>query len=88
MTKNLTLAIDEALLHKARVYAAERKTTVNAIVREQLSHLVSDKTEEQKAAIARMKERSANRTTFMTGRTWTRDDIYDERKLFRFSDRK
>ena len=33
MTKNLTLAIDDDLLDKARVLAAMRRTTVNAMVR-------------------------------------------------------
>ncbi len=34
MTKNLTLAIDENLLDKARVLAAMRRTSVNEMVRE------------------------------------------------------
>jgi predicted transcriptional regulator len=33
VTKNLTLAIDDDLLDKARVLAAMRRTTVNAMVR-------------------------------------------------------
>lgn len=40
MTKNLTLAIDEDLLDKARVLAAMRRTTVNAMVREFLERIV------------------------------------------------
>lgn len=40
MTKNLTLAIDKDLLDKARVLAAMRRTTVNAMVREFLSQEV------------------------------------------------
>lgn len=44
MTKNLTLAIDEDLLEKARVLAAMRRTTVNAMVREFLSREVASET--------------------------------------------
>ncbi|MCR9130343.1 MAG: DUF6364 family protein [Alphaproteobacteria bacterium] len=44
MTKNLTLAIDEDLLDKARVLAAMRRTTVNAMVREFLSREVTSET--------------------------------------------
>ena len=40
MTKNLTLAIDEDLLDRARVLAAMKRTTVNAMVREFLERAV------------------------------------------------
>ena len=35
--KNITLAIDEDVLERARLVAAEQKTTVNAMVREFLA---------------------------------------------------
>lgn len=41
MTKNLTLAIDENLLDKARVLAAIRRTSVNEMVRDFLTREVS-----------------------------------------------
>ena len=34
--KNITLAVDEDVLDRVRVIAAERKTTVNGLVREYL----------------------------------------------------
>ena len=37
--KNITLAIDEDILDKVRVIAAEKKTTVNAMVREYLADM-------------------------------------------------
>lgn len=40
MPKNLTLAIDEDLLDKARVIAAMKRTSVNEMVREHLTWLV------------------------------------------------
>ena len=39
--KNITLAIDEDVLDKVRIVAAERKTTVNALVREFLADLAN-----------------------------------------------
>jgi hypothetical protein len=45
MTKNLTLAIDDDLLDRARVVAAVRRTTVNAMVREYLERVVQDERE-------------------------------------------
>ncbi len=37
--KNITLAIDDDVLDRARIVAAEKKTTVNALVREFLADL-------------------------------------------------
>lgn len=45
MTKNLTLAIDDDLLDRARVLAAMRRTTVNAMVREFLERMVQEERE-------------------------------------------
>ena len=39
--KNITLAIDEDVLDRVRIVAAEKKTTVNALVREFLTDLAS-----------------------------------------------
>ncbi len=44
MTKNITLAIDEDLLQRARVIAAIRRTSVNEMVREFLRREVSRET--------------------------------------------
>ena len=40
--KNITLAIDEDVLDRVRVVAAQRRTTVNALVREHLADLAGD----------------------------------------------
>lgn len=39
--KNITLAIDDEVLDRVRIVAAEKKTTVNALVREFLADLAS-----------------------------------------------
>ncbi|MGJ3231708.1 MAG: DUF6364 family protein [Oceanicaulis sp.] len=52
MTKNLTLAIDEDLLDRARVLAAMRRTTVNAMVREYLEREVGREGDEARRAEA------------------------------------
>jgi hypothetical protein len=39
--KNITLAVDDEVLDKARVVAAQRKTTVNALVREFLIEIAT-----------------------------------------------
>lgn len=49
--KNITLAIDDGVLDKVRVVAAQRKTTVNAMVRDFLAELAqSDERREQARA--------------------------------------
>ena len=45
MAKNITLAIDEDLLDKARVLAAMKRTSVNELVREYLKKLVEQETQ-------------------------------------------
>ena len=66
MTRNLTLAVDDAVLERYRALAAQRKTSVNAMIREHMAQTVGAKTEAQLAAIERMVERSKNgpRATF------------------------
>lgn len=49
MTKNLTLAIDDDLLDKARVLAATRRTTVNAMVRGYLERVVREEAQKDEA---------------------------------------
>jgi Family of unknown function (DUF6364) len=76
--KNVTLSIDEKVLDEARVYAAKRKTTVNALVRDYLTRIAS---EEDRVAQARKELRElAKRSTAEVGPiTWTRDSLYDRR---------
>lgn len=76
MTKNITLAISEDVLQEVRKYAADHKTTVNALVREQLSAIAA----RSKASHTAWDElfRLADDAKAEIGPiTWTRDDLYD-----------
>ncbi len=53
--KNITFAVDEEVLDKVRVVAAQRKTTVNAMVREFLSEIAM-RDEKREAARKRLLE--------------------------------
>ena len=55
--KNITLAVDEQLLEKVRVIAAERKTTVNALVRLHLEQMARNK-DRARRAIAELRRMS------------------------------
>lgn len=78
--KNITLAIEEELLEKARALAARRHTSLNAMVREMLSHSVEqeDRVAKAKATLVRLMEKS----TGEMGKdyVWNRDDLYAERE--------
>lgn len=71
---NLTLAISEELLKKARRYAAEQSTSVNALIRAYLEELVERRN--------RLDE--ATRELFELSETyggsmapWSRNDLYE-----------
>ncbi|MEC7797145.1 MAG: ribbon-helix-helix protein, CopG family [Pseudomonadota bacterium] len=55
MTRNITLAIDDALLDKVRVLAAMKRTSVNEMVRGFLARLVEEETEHDEATEALLK---------------------------------
>jgi hypothetical protein len=55
--KNITLSVDENELEAARIYAAEQKTTVNALVRSYIGQIARQRTQAQ-AAMARLRKLS------------------------------
>ncbi len=78
MTKNLTLAIDENILEKARIIAAKRRTTVNAAVREFLTKFGSeeDRIAESRKRLRELIDNSSGRAG--PDFRWDRDALYDE----------
>jgi hypothetical protein len=58
MTRNLTLAVPDELLLRYRAEAVRLKTSVNAMIRKHMAETVGVRSDEQKAAIARMLARS------------------------------
>ncbi len=55
MTKNITLAIDEELLDRARVIAAIKRTSVNEMVREFLKRTVDQESSRDEVTEALLK---------------------------------
>ena len=78
--KNVTLAIDETLLDRARGLAKRRKTTLNAMVRSLLEHEVEqeDRIAWAKAGMKRLMEEAP--LDLGTDYKWNRDEIYAERE--------
>ena len=78
--KNITLAIEDDIISKARVHAAREGTTVNGLVRTFLTNLVGGETERQRQARMKLLE-LAERSTWDPGPDWkwNREEIYAER---------
>ena len=49
MKRNITLAIEQQLLKRARAFAAQRRTSVSAMLADELQKIVATETEYQQA---------------------------------------
>jgi hypothetical protein len=76
MTKNLTLAVDEELLERFRLHAAERKTSVNALLRKHMEETVGLE-ERRRKAISGMLELGRSTTARIDMSAWDRAASYD-----------
>jgi len=74
--KNLTLALDEELIVKARVIAARRRTSLTSLVRRSIEDLVSGD-QQQAQARRRLKARMCNPAFEVGEARWTRDELHD-----------
>ena len=74
--KNITLSVNEEVLDGARRYAAANRTSVNALVRDYLSHLAG-REDRAKRAVASMLQLSKQSKGKLDKITWTREDLYD-----------
>jgi len=72
---NLTLAIDDRIVEKARQRASAMGTTVNQYVRDRLAELAGE--EDTEATIARFRALSGQGNS--NGWKWNREEIYEER---------
>ncbi|MGL4313473.1 MAG: hypothetical protein ACRCSO_05740 [Sphingomonas sp.] len=77
MTKNITLAIDDALLDRYRSIAIQRKTSVNAMIRDHMAETVGARTAAQEAAIDRMIARSKNGPRAMSAPAFDRAALWN-----------
>lgn len=77
---NLTITVDEGTLRRARVRALEEETSVNAVLREYLEVYAGVRRERLEAARRILADaREGGSGSGPGGRTWTRDEPYEER---------
>lgn len=74
--KNITLAVEESVLAAVRRHAAERNSTVNALVREYLSNLAAHQ-DRAKQARARLRQLSKQSHAQLGRKTWTRESLHE-----------
>ena len=78
---NLTLAIDEDLLRRARIRALEEGTSVNAVVRAHLAaYADSESPHHAMQRFLEIADRHPDTGRTSGERTWTRSDLYDDRR--------
>jgi hypothetical protein len=73
--KNLTIALDEATLRNARKIAAERSTTLNALIRDFLERLNLRESRARQARL-RVAELCRESKAEVGERNWTRDELH------------
>lgn len=74
--KNVTIALDEALLREARRIAADRSTTLNAMIREFLEELARRESRADKARRRIVELCRASRAK-VGPRTSSRDELHE-----------
>jgi Arc/MetJ family transcription regulator len=74
---NLTLSIDEDVLQRARMRAIERRTTVNALVREYLENFAGENPANRAIAAFVEIADSVHAASGPDGHSWNRQDLYD-----------
>lgn len=74
--RNLTLAIDEETLLRARKVALDQGTSVNELVRGYLGDLVQ-RHSRRRAARERLRRALAEKRVEVGGRTWTREELHE-----------
>jgi metal-responsive CopG/Arc/MetJ family transcriptional regulator len=74
--KNVTIALDEALLREARRIAADRSTTLNTMIREFLQELADRESRAVKAR-SRIIDLCRESRAEVGPRTWTRDELHE-----------
>jgi hypothetical protein len=74
--KNVTIALDESTLREARRIAAERSTTLNALIRDFLERLTM-RASHAKRARQRIAELCRGSAAEVGERNWTRDELHE-----------
>ena len=73
---NLTITVDDDLLRKARMKTLEQGTSVNALLRDYLTHFTGVRSAQEQAARGFLALAAKSRAR-RGGRRWTRDELHE-----------
>jgi len=73
--RNLTVQLDEHVIHHAKVLAAKRGTSVSGLVAAELARLVAEDARYEDAW--RRARKAMGEATGRGGRRWERDELHD-----------
>lgn len=73
---NVTVKIDDELLAKARLLAAQRKTSINAIVKQKLEEFVATDLRRE-ATLQGLEEFYARSRAKVGNKSWSRDEVHE-----------
>jgi hypothetical protein len=76
LVKNVTIALDEAILRDARRIAAERSTSLNSLIREFLERLTLRESQ-SRTARQRIAQLCRDSKAEVGELTWTRDELHE-----------
>ena len=76
---NLTIAIEDDLLRRARIRALEQGSSLNALLREYLESFAG-KTTVYEGAVRSLDEIAERVSSGSEGRRWTREELYERRR--------
>ncbi len=74
--RNITFTLPVDLIRRAKMVAAERDTSLNALVREALAQAV-DRSDDYRQAAQRLLAPSASGLFEMPAERWMREELYD-----------
>jgi hypothetical protein len=77
MTKNVTMAINEDLLKKARKIAIEKNTTLTALIRKHLESLVEQEEQNRARIVSELVELIDHSNAVIGRKTWNREDLHE-----------
>ena len=75
MKQNITIALDRGLVRKARILAAERGTSVNWLLADELTRLVTDVERYEKAKVQALND--LDRGLHLGGKPAPRDSLHE-----------
>jgi plasmid stability protein len=82
--KNITVSVDDKVYYRARIRAAEQRTSVSAIVRRLLSEVAEEETEAErlmKLEEAAVKQIEARKVPFSAGNRLSREHLHERGAL-------